>query len=295
MTSVGYVGTRTDGTYTTRNLNYAESGGNANRKLFTQAGTATINVLAGDGIARYNSLQVAVNRPFRNGFLLKGAYTLSRAMNVGDDDGAAYPWPQASQFSRNYAPAGFDRTHVAQMGFVYEIPFMKTSTRRWRTSSRTGRSTASRRGCPAGRSRSAETNGGLQQSGRPSDDQRRRERQAWLRRSRARRAVVRPGRIRAAGGGDLGQQRPQPVPRARQLEPGRVALPHDSDRVATASRSGSSRTNMLNHPQWGNAEHELHGSELHEDSRLCVVPGTGARRGRCSSARGSRSRQPTNK
>jgi outer membrane receptor protein involved in Fe transport len=128
VTSVGYVGTRTDGTYTTRNLNYAESGGNGNRKLFTQAGTANISVLAGDGIARYNSLQIGVNRPFRNGFLLKGAYTLSRAMNVGDDDGAAYPWPQESQFSRNYAPAGFDRTHVLQAGFVYEIPFLRTST-----------------------------------------------------------------------------------------------------------------------------------------------------------------------
>jgi hypothetical protein len=128
VTSVGYVGTRTDGTYTTRNLNYAESGGNANRQLFTKAGTASINVLTGDAKARYNSLQLAVNRPFRNGFLLKGAYTLSRAMNVGDDDGAGYMWPQESQFSRNYAPAGFDRTHVAQIGFVYEIPLMKTST-----------------------------------------------------------------------------------------------------------------------------------------------------------------------
>ena len=128
VTSVGYVGTRTDNTYATRNLNYAESGGNTNRKLATQAGTATINVLAGTAIARYNSLQVGVNRPFKSGFLLKGAYTLSRAMNVGDDDGAAYPWPQESQFSRNYAPAGFDRTHVAQMGFVYEIPYMRNST-----------------------------------------------------------------------------------------------------------------------------------------------------------------------
>jgi outer membrane receptor protein involved in Fe transport len=127
VTSVGYVGTRTDGTYTTRNLNYAESGGNANRKLAAQAGTATINLLSGDGIARYNSLQVAVNRPFKNGFLLKGAYTLSHAKNVGDDDGAGYAWPQESQFSRNFATAGFDRTHTLQMGFVYEIPFMKTS------------------------------------------------------------------------------------------------------------------------------------------------------------------------
>ena len=129
VTSVGYVGTRTDGTYTTRNLNYAESGGNANRKLATQAGTATINVLAGDGIARYNSLQVAVNRPFRNGFLLKGAYTLSRAKNVGDDDGAAISRGHRSRSSAvTTRLAGFDRTHTLQMGFVYEIPFMKTST-----------------------------------------------------------------------------------------------------------------------------------------------------------------------
>lgn len=129
VTSVGYVGTRTDGTYTVRNLNYAESGGNANRKLFTQAGTATINVLAGISKSRYNSLQVAVNRPFKNGFLLKGAYTLAKAMDdtTSDDDGGGYLWNQESQLSRNYARAGFDRTHNLQMGFVYELPFMRSS------------------------------------------------------------------------------------------------------------------------------------------------------------------------
>jgi hypothetical protein len=112
-----------------RNLNYAESGGNANRKLFTQAGTATINVLAGIAKSRYNSLQVAVNRPFKNGFLLKGAYTLSRAYDdtTNDDDGGGYLWNQESQFNRNYAIAGFDRTHNLQMGFVYELPFMRAS------------------------------------------------------------------------------------------------------------------------------------------------------------------------
>jgi hypothetical protein len=127
VASVGYVGTRTDGTLTTRNLNYAESGGNPNRQLFTDAGTATINVLSGIGRARYNSLQVAVNRPFKNGFLLKGAYTLARAENDVDDDGGGYLWPQASQFSRNFAPAGFDRTHILQMGFVYELPILRNS------------------------------------------------------------------------------------------------------------------------------------------------------------------------
>jgi hypothetical protein len=133
ITSVAYVGTRTDGTYTTRNLNYAESGGNPNRKLFAQAGTANISVLAGNAKSRYNALQLAVNRPFKNGFLLKGAYTLSKAMDdtSNDDDGGSYLWSQESQLSRNYAVAGFDRTHVLQMGFVYELPFARTSSSPW--------------------------------------------------------------------------------------------------------------------------------------------------------------------
>ena len=126
-TSIGYVGTATDGQYATRNLNYAESGGNANRQLFTQAGTAAINVLAGTAKSRYHSLQVAVNRPYKNGLLLKGAYTLSKAQNENsnDDDAGGYMWNQPSQFHRNFALAGFDRTHMLQMGFVYELPFAR--------------------------------------------------------------------------------------------------------------------------------------------------------------------------
>jgi hypothetical protein len=131
ITSVGYVGTQTNGTYTVRDLNYAESGGNPARLLFTQAGTAAIRVLSGIGKARYNALQVGVNRPFKNGFLLKGAYTLSRALNNTDDDGGGFTWNQESQLGRNFAPAGFDRTHVLQMGFAYEIPFARTSSNPW--------------------------------------------------------------------------------------------------------------------------------------------------------------------
>jgi outer membrane receptor protein involved in Fe transport len=128
-TSVGYVGTRTDGTYIAWNQNYAESGGNANRQLFAQAGTANISKLTGVSRSRYHSLQVAVNRPYKNGLLLKGAYTYSRAKNDVDDDGGAYTWNQASQLSRNYALAGYDRPHMLQMGFVYELPFARQSDR----------------------------------------------------------------------------------------------------------------------------------------------------------------------
>ena len=126
--SVGYVGTRSDDLYADWNRNYADSGGNANRQLFAQAGNASILDWAARTRARYNSMQVAINRPFKNGFLLKGAYTLSKAQNEADDDGwVGLTWNQPSQMSRNFALGGRDRTHNLQMGFVYELPFAKES------------------------------------------------------------------------------------------------------------------------------------------------------------------------
>jgi len=127
--SIGYVGTRTDGGYADWNRNYAENGGNANRQLFARAGTADILDWAARTRSRYHSLQTSINRPFKNGFLLKGAYTFSKALNEADDDGwVGLTWNQPSQMHRNYARAGFDRPHVLQMGFVYELPFGRGSS-----------------------------------------------------------------------------------------------------------------------------------------------------------------------
>ena len=125
--SIAYVGMRTDGGYADINVNYAEAGGgDAGRQLFAQAGTAAILDWAGRTKRRYNALQTAINRPFKNGLLLKGAYTWSKAMNETDDDGwVAVDWSQPSQLSRNYALAGYDRTHNFSMGFLYDMPFAK--------------------------------------------------------------------------------------------------------------------------------------------------------------------------
>jgi len=127
--SIGYVGTRTDGGYADVNVNYAETGGNTQRRFFAQAGNADILDWAARTRSRYHSMQVAVNRPFKGGFLLKGAYTLSKALNETDDDGwTGVTWNQPSQYARNYARAGYDRPHMLQMGFVYELPFARGSS-----------------------------------------------------------------------------------------------------------------------------------------------------------------------
>ncbi len=127
--SAGYVGTATNNGYADLNLNYADSGGNANRQYFAQAGTAGINLWGARTKARYHSLQMALNRPFKNGLLLKGAYTYSKALNEADDDGwVGLSWNQPSQLHRNYARAGYDRPHMLQMGFVYELPWGRESS-----------------------------------------------------------------------------------------------------------------------------------------------------------------------
>jgi outer membrane receptor protein involved in Fe transport len=127
--SAGYVGTRTNNGYADWNLNYAETGGNAGRQFFDQAGTANILHWAARTRSRYHALQMAINRPFKDGLLLKGAYTFSKALNETDDDGwTGLSWNQPSQLHRNYARAGYDRPHMLQMGFVYEVPFARDSS-----------------------------------------------------------------------------------------------------------------------------------------------------------------------
>ncbi len=76
--------------------------------------------------SEYNSMQVSLNKQFSKGLMLKGAYTWSHAIDYTDDDGwASVGWNWAPVFQRNRATAGFDRTHVFQLGWVYELPVGK--------------------------------------------------------------------------------------------------------------------------------------------------------------------------
>ena len=125
VTEVAYVGTATDGGYADLNINYGEpGGGNASRKLFALAGTTAVNDWASRTKSRYHGLQVSLNRPFQGGLALKGAYTLSRARNMADEDGwVGLDYNSPLVYDQNYALAGFDRTHVFQMGAIYDLPY----------------------------------------------------------------------------------------------------------------------------------------------------------------------------
>jgi hypothetical protein len=139
---IAYVGTRGEGGYAALDINSPQTigSGNAGRPYFAMGRVQPLNSFGQRLITRYQSLQFALNRPFTQGFLIKGAYTLSRAKNNAsgtsvtqatagggnDEDGrVSLMWNMPSQLHRNYAVSGFDRTHNFQVGFLYQLPWQR--------------------------------------------------------------------------------------------------------------------------------------------------------------------------
>jgi hypothetical protein len=103
-------------------------GGGTAAKYYAVAGTTAINDWAARTKARYQGLQLALNRPFKNGLMLKGSYTWSQAKNMAsnDEDGwSGLTWNYQPKYDDNFAIAGFDRPHMFSLGWVYELPFLK--------------------------------------------------------------------------------------------------------------------------------------------------------------------------
>src|SRR6185312_14698732 len=123
--STGYVGQHTVHQLADYNINTGFPG--SGTALLPQAGigrTTATDMWDGYLSSEYNSLQVALNKQFSNGLMLKGAYTWSHAIDYADDDGwTGVNWNWAPVCQRNRASAGFDRRHVFTLGWVYELPF----------------------------------------------------------------------------------------------------------------------------------------------------------------------------
>ena len=129
---VAYVGTRGDGGYMLLDINAPQTigGGNQSRPYARLGRFLDLTSFESGLKTRYHSLQVAINRPFTRGLLMKGAYTLSRAENMADDDGASVSFNSPSQFDRNMALAGYDRTHNFHLAVVYQLPWQSGRGRR---------------------------------------------------------------------------------------------------------------------------------------------------------------------
>jgi hypothetical protein len=123
---VAYVGARGVGGYAGLDVNAPQTlgVGDGGRPYASLGRLVAINSWGQRLKTEYNSLQVAFNKRMSHGIMFKGAYTLSKAMNENDGDGAAnLLWNTPSEIWRNWGPAGFDRRHNLQLGFMYALPW----------------------------------------------------------------------------------------------------------------------------------------------------------------------------
>jgi hypothetical protein len=127
--TIAYVGTQSTNLLADLDINASQTigGGGTSRPYFSRFGrNIATNLWDGYLSSNYHSLQTSVRKSFSKGLMLQGAYTWSKAINMTDDDGwAAVSWNYLPAFGRNRAAAGYDRRHVFQMGWVYDLPFGK--------------------------------------------------------------------------------------------------------------------------------------------------------------------------
>jgi len=129
--SVGYVGTQTVHAFGDLDVNSAPADPvipGPQRQPYNQPqfGNRTASTLYWQGFlsANYHSLQASLNRQFKNGFMVKGAYTYSKAIDWTDDDGwAGLSWNDPAILRKNRAPAGYNTQQIFQMSYIYELPF----------------------------------------------------------------------------------------------------------------------------------------------------------------------------
>jgi len=119
----GYVGSLGRRLPYQQALNAAQPGtGAAGLALFRAFGRTATTTLRANGVNNnYNSLQANAIKRFSHGLSLTVAYTFSKTLGVGDDEGRAFT--NQLDFKKNYGPQSYDRTHMLVMSHIYELPF----------------------------------------------------------------------------------------------------------------------------------------------------------------------------
>lgn len=94
---------------------------NVTNALRPYKGFTSINMTEYGAVSNYNALQLRVSRRFAKNFTGNFNYTWSKAFGEvdGDTTGLGYAYDR----KREYGLAGFDRTNIATVDFIYELPF----------------------------------------------------------------------------------------------------------------------------------------------------------------------------
>jgi hypothetical protein len=101
-------------------------------QLVTYRGYHSLRLAENGGNAHYNSLQVDLHSNMRNGLSAQFGYTYSKAIDPATGSGGnGYDLNNVTNpyvgWRFDNGPSVFDRTHVAFVNFVYDLPFFKST------------------------------------------------------------------------------------------------------------------------------------------------------------------------
>jgi Carboxypeptidase regulatory-like domain len=85
-------------------------------------GYQDIQVVEPGSSSNYHSMQISARRRFARGLQFGFAWTWSKAMDYNDNDTQGPVSALVPVREWNYGLAGFDRTHVVKINYVYELP-----------------------------------------------------------------------------------------------------------------------------------------------------------------------------
>lgn len=89
---------------------------------------STLTYQDSNGDNNYNALQIDLKQSYSHGILLGANYTWSHAMGSilnETDQAAGYTWYTYRNARQNYGPSPFDRRHVFNAYWTYDLPFGK--------------------------------------------------------------------------------------------------------------------------------------------------------------------------
>lgn len=132
LVSVAYVGGRGLHNWRVYDINQPSVGAQSRNVgkninyLRPYPGYAAIQQERSDGSARYNSFQLAWNRPFSHGLMLGLAYTLAKSM----DDSSNYRdiVPDSYDTSGLWGPSEYDTRHALVVNFLYALPIFSNAS-----------------------------------------------------------------------------------------------------------------------------------------------------------------------
>ncbi len=106
--------------YTTANPTALSSVNKQYTALLPYRGWGNLTAVETNAYSRYNALMVRLSRRFGKGFTGNVNYTYSKAMDIVDNDSDQINNP--FNIAAQYAPAGYNQTHVFTTDWVYHLP-----------------------------------------------------------------------------------------------------------------------------------------------------------------------------